>query len=73
VLDLEYFLDSVQGEHDDKKVSLVLFQAVMFAGTGFVDIEYLRAEGFESRKEARRSFFDRVRVRNPSIYQKFYR
>jgi hypothetical protein len=73
VLDLEYFLDSVQGEHDDKKISLVLFQAVMFAGTGFVDIEYLRAEGFESRKEARRSFFDRVRVRNPSIYQKFYR
>ena len=62
LLDLGYFLDAVEGKNESKKVSLILFQAVMFAATSFIDIRHLKAEGFERRKEARRYFFDRVRV-----------
>ncbi|KAF2019135.1 cutinase transcription factor 1 alpha [Aaosphaeria arxii CBS 175.79] len=44
------------------KVSLILFQAVMFAGSAFVDMRYLRAAGYVTRKEARKDFFTKTRV-----------
>lgn len=62
LLDLEHFLDAVEGKHESRRVSLILFQAVMFAAMSFVDIRHIRAEGFRNRKEARKSFFNRVRV-----------
>lgn len=43
-------------------ISLLLFQAAMFAATAFVDIEYLQRSGFESRRLARRAFFQKARV-----------
>jgi hypothetical protein len=43
-------------------ISLLLFQAIMFAGTAFVDIEYLRAAGYSNRKVARKAFFQKARV-----------
>lgn len=45
------------------RVSLLLFQAIMFAGTAFVDMEVLRKAGFTNRKAARRAFFQKARVR----------
>ncbi|CAG8974864.1 hypothetical protein HYALB_00000479 [Hymenoscyphus albidus] len=44
------------------KISLLLFQGMMFAGTAFVDMEYLRDAGFLNRKAARKAFFQRARV-----------
>ena len=63
LLDLEEFVLVVRGEDETKKISLVLFQAVMFAATAFVDMVYLESNGFTSHKEARRAYYERVRVR----------
>ncbi|KAF2266953.1 cutinase transcription factor 1 alpha [Lojkania enalia] len=44
------------------KVSLILFQAVMFAGSAFVDMHHLCAAGYVTRKEARKDFFQKTRL-----------
>ncbi|KAK3897414.1 fungal-specific transcription factor domain-containing protein [Staphylotrichum tortipilum] len=44
------------------KVSLFLYHSVMFAGTAFVDETLLKDAGYESRRDARRSFFSRTRL-----------
>ncbi|KAJ5033347.1 uncharacterized protein L3040_008465 [Drepanopeziza brunnea f. sp. 'multigermtubi'] len=44
------------------KMSLLLFQAIMFAGTAFVDMQYLEPAGFTNRKSARKAYFQRARV-----------
>ncbi|KFY86918.1 hypothetical protein V500_07310 [Pseudogymnoascus sp. VKM F-4518 (FW-2643)] len=43
-------------------ISLLLFQAIMFAGTAFVDMDYLRSAGFSDRKVARKALFQKARV-----------
>ncbi|KAG9245306.1 fungal-specific transcription factor domain-containing protein [Calycina marina] len=43
-------------------MSLLLFQAIMFAGTAFVDMEHLRSAGYSTRKAARKAFFQKARV-----------
>lgn len=43
-------------------ISLLLFQAIMFAGTAFVDMECLRHAGYTNRQFARKTFFQRARV-----------
>jgi hypothetical protein len=43
-------------------VSLLVFQAIMFAGIGFVDMDSLRKAGFQSRKDAKKAFFRKVKV-----------
>lgn len=63
LLELRDFLmtiDQVDGSLG--KVSLILFQAVMFAGSAFIDMHYLRAAGYATRKEARKDFFQKTRV-----------
>lgn len=63
LLDLHDFLAMVDARDPSKgKVSLILFQAVMFAGSAFVDMEHLRAAGYASRKDARKEFFQKTRV-----------
>jgi hypothetical protein len=44
------------------RISLLLFQAIMFAGTAFVDMEYLKLAGYSNRKAARKAFFQKARV-----------
>ena len=44
------------------KLSLFLYHAVMFSATAFVDESLLRDAGYDSRRDARRSFFSRTRV-----------
>lgn len=44
------------------RISLLLFQAIMFAGTAFVDMEYLRSAGYSNRMVARKAFFQKARV-----------
>ncbi|KAM0187493.1 hypothetical protein ACHAPI_011128 [Fusarium lateritium] len=60
-LNLHEFLADVL-ESRPNTVSMILFQAVMFASVVFVDIDYLKSRGFSSRKAARKVFFNRVRL-----------
>jgi hypothetical protein len=63
LLDLHDFLSMVDRRDGSKgQVSLILFQAVMFAGSAFVDMEHLRTAGYHTRKEARKDFFQKTRV-----------
>lgn len=63
LLDLHDFLSMVDKRDGSKgKVSLILFQAVMFAGSAFVDMEHLRTAGYATRKDARKDFFQKTRV-----------
>ncbi|TKA64215.1 hypothetical protein B0A49_11877 [Cryomyces minteri] len=58
VLDLQDFLEAVEG--NGNVVSLLLFQCVMFAGTAFVDLRHLENEGYATRRQARKSFFQKL-------------
>lgn len=53
------------GTGETGRISLLLFQAIMFAGTAFVDMEHLRAAGYSNRKAARKAFFQKARVCTP--------
>jgi hypothetical protein len=65
LLDLEDFLRTVLVDGDGRRgrVSLLVFQAVMLAGSGFVDLSALHAAGFQSRRSARRALLRKVKVR----------
>jgi hypothetical protein len=62
VLDLKEFLWPLAKNDGPAHVSLLLFQAVMFAATAFVDMRFLNMQGFDNRKDARKLFFQRARV-----------
>ncbi|KAF5863412.1 hypothetical protein ETB97_010170 [Aspergillus alliaceus] len=62
LLDLEDFLQTIVQNDGIRRMSLLLFQAVMFAGTAFVDLKHLQAAGYSSRKVARKAFFQRARL-----------
>jgi len=62
LLDLEEFLQTIVQNDGIHRVSLLLFQAVMFAGMAFVDISHLKAAGYPTRKAARKIFFQRARL-----------
>jgi hypothetical protein len=79
LLDLEEFLSAVKygtagpgsiaRENAGKKqISLLLFQAVMFAGAGFVSLKILREEGFQTRETAKGVLFSRARVSSPAFF-----
>lgn len=51
-----------EGTGHTGQMSLLLFQAVMFAGSAFVNIELLQNAGYYDRKAARNVFFQKVRV-----------
>ncbi|KAK6383950.1 hypothetical protein LTS17_003242 [Exophiala oligosperma] len=62
VLDVQDFIDAVEQRRPDRRISLILFQAVMFSWTAFVPIEALREAGFESRIAARAIFLRKVKL-----------
>lgn len=63
VVDIEEFLGSVHDRQGTSgQVSLLLYQAVLFAGTAHVNMDHLKGAGFSTRREARKAFFHRVRV-----------
>ena len=65
LLDLHDFLAVIDRPDGSLgRVSLILFQAVMFAGSAFVDMDHLRFAGYATRKEARKDFFQKTRVSN---------
>lgn len=63
ILELGSFLTTVQqADGALGKVSLLVFQAVMYAGSSFVDLACLRRAGFSSRQQARRCLYQKARV-----------
>lgn len=63
VVNLDFVVRTISGGMaTTNKMSLLLFQAMMFAGAGFADLAILRSAGFTSRKDARKHFFNRCKV-----------
>ncbi|KAK8192045.1 fungal-specific transcription factor domain-containing protein [Phyllosticta paracitricarpa] len=63
LLDLHDFLIAADAsDGSNGKISLILFQAVMFAGSAFADMSFLRKAGYSNRKEARKDFFQKTRL-----------
>lgn len=62
LLDLEEFLQTIVHNDGIHRISLLLFQAVMFAGMAFIDMKHLHAAGYQTRKAARKIFFQRARL-----------
>lgn len=62
MLNSRLFVDAVLNGTGHHKISLLLFQAVMFAGLHSLPIHVISRLGFESTKQARKVFFDRVRL-----------
>ncbi|PGG95620.1 hypothetical protein AJ79_09945 [Helicocarpus griseus UAMH5409] len=62
LLELDDFLRTIARNDGSRRMSLLLFQATMFAGTAFISMKHLAAAGYESRKDARKAFFQRARL-----------
>ncbi|KAB8227162.1 Zn(II)2Cys6 transcription factor [Aspergillus alliaceus] len=62
VVDLGDLFTRIKDNNRKKTVSLMLFQAVMFAAVTHVDRHILTAHGYNSKREARKAFFDRVKL-----------
>ncbi|KAJ4322144.1 hypothetical protein N0V84_004979 [Fusarium piperis] len=61
-IEIEEFLHPIVMADGRDPVSMLLFQAIMFASVTFVDKKFLQARGYPSRKAARKDFFGRVRL-----------
>jgi len=62
VLNLQELLRCVAENDPNGNVSVLLFQAIMFVGTAFIDLRHLQAAGYSTRKSARNAFYTRLRV-----------
>jgi len=63
LMDLHDFLSIINRRDGlNGQMSLFLYQAVMFSATAFVDVAHLREAGFQSRKAARKAFFQKTRL-----------
>lgn len=63
LIDLYDFLMIIEsGNGAQGRISLILYQAVMFAGSAFIDMQHLYNAGYSSRKQARKDFFTKTRV-----------
>jgi hypothetical protein len=65
LIDLYEFVMIINSENGALgRISLILYQAVMFAGSAFIDMQHLFNAGYTSRKQARKDFFQKTRVSN---------
>lgn len=62
VLDLESFLLPIILNDGAQPVSLLLFHAVMFSATAFVELKHIHNAGYETRKELREAYYLKARV-----------
>lgn len=51
-----------QGDGTYGKISLLLFQGIMFAGSAFANITLLQSAGYRTRMIARKAFYDKLKV-----------
>ena len=62
IFDIQDLVHSVNCTSGQGQISLLVFQAIMFSGVASVDVKFLQAAGYATRREARRDFFQRTRV-----------
>lgn len=62
LLNLHEFVEIIDHNGGLQTISLLLFNAVMFAGVAMVDMRHLEAAGYSSRRDVRREFFQRTRI-----------
>ncbi|KAK7903813.1 hypothetical protein LTR67_001833 [Exophiala xenobiotica] len=62
IIDLEDLFNALDGKEDAPNVSLTLFQAIMFAGSAFVDLELLQKAGYETRRAARADYYRKMKL-----------
>ncbi|KAM0248898.1 hypothetical protein ACHAP5_003105 [Fusarium lateritium] len=63
LVNVEDFIESItEGNESKSQISLLFLQAVMFAGSTYVEIDFLKSAGFASRKEARKAYYQKVRI-----------
>jgi hypothetical protein len=60
-LDLNDLLEATNRSNGPTRISLMVLHAMIFAAVAFVDIAILRAEGYGTRKAARRSSLRRLK------------
>lgn len=68
-VDLQQFLCSIQSHGSSGKISLLLFQAVMFVAVAFIDDRIMQVHGFRNIREARKVFFRRVKALHDLDYE----
>ena len=64
IVDLEDFLGAIDGNEAAPKISLIVYQAILFSATAFVDQPLLREAGYENRRAARSDYYQKVKVSN---------
>lgn len=62
LLDIHEFIQAIDNNDSKTPISLLLFQAVMFASVASVGMKHLRSAGYLTRRDARRDFFQKTRV-----------
>ncbi|KAH8810792.1 C6 transcription factor [Xylogone sp. PMI_703] len=63
LIDLQQFVRTVNNSgKDGVSISLILFQAIMFAGAAFVDLSDLQNVGYSTRREARKALYQKARL-----------
>ena len=62
LLNLQEFVGVIDRNDGSQTISLLLFQAVMFAAVATVDIQFLQSAGYATRRDARRDFYQKTRV-----------
>ncbi|OAG42477.1 hypothetical protein AYO21_03353 [Fonsecaea monophora] len=62
ILDLRQFLTPIARNDGFAQISLLTLQAVMFAGSTFVDLRFLQNHGYNDRREARKAFYTSARM-----------
>jgi hypothetical protein len=68
LVNLEELLSILQaGNGSQGQVSLLVFQAIMLAGSGFIKLSHLKAAGFQTRRVARQALFQKVKVSRQDI------
>lgn len=71
MLELQDFLSVINSpDGSSGQISLLLYQAAMFAATAYVDVRWLQDAGYSSRKAARKSYFGKTRVCSKSPYRR---
>ncbi|CAK7200319.1 hypothetical protein SEUCBS139899_003010 [Sporothrix eucalyptigena] len=62
VINMESFFAPICRRDGTGKVSLLVYQALLFASAAYVDPEYSAERGYQGRKSLRRTFFKRARL-----------
>jgi hypothetical protein len=62
IVDLEELMGAIDGNESASKISLIVFQAILFSGTAYVDLQLLQEAGYENRRAARADYYQKVKV-----------